>query len=137
MVGILVVTHGTLATELVNAAKMIVGELGNIRPLSIGWSDDVNEARERLRQAIQRMDQGQGVLILTDMFGGTPTNISLTFLEKGRTEIITGVNLPMILKLGSMETDELAHIAHKLLLHGQKSIYLASSEVFAKQESEK
>ena len=99
MIGILVVTHGKLATELVNAAKMIVGELENVQAISIGWNDDVNEARERIRSAIKKIDFGHGVLILTDMFGGTPTNISLTFLEKGRTEIITGVNLPMIIKL--------------------------------------
>jgi PTS system mannose-specific IIA component len=133
MIGILVVTHGRLATELVNAAKMIVGELENVQAISIGWNDDVNEARERIRGAIKKIDFGHGVLILTDMFGGTPTNISLTFLEKGRTEIITGVNLPMIIKLtGSTESD-LGKLAHMVRAQGQKSIYVAS-EVLARQE---
>jgi len=133
MIGTLVVTHGKLATELVNAAKMIVGELANMQAISIGWNDDVNEARERIRTSLKQIDHGHGVLILTDMFGGTPTNISLTFLEKGRTEIITGVNLPMLIKVaGTTETD-LQAVAQKVRAQGQKSIYVAS-EVLAKQE---
>ena len=133
MIGILVVTHGKLATELVNAAKMIVGELDSIEAISIGWNDDVNEARDRIQAAIRKIDFGHGVLILTDMFGGTPTNISLTFLEKGRTEIITGVNLPMIIKVAGSKEEDLAKVAHMVRAQGQKSIYVAS-EVLAKKE---
>ena len=134
MIGILVVTHGKLAAELVAVAKMIVGALDNVEAISIGWNDDVAQAREAIRGAIKQLDTGQGVLILTDMFGGTPTNLSLTFLEKGRTEIVTGVNLPMLIKLAGVKEGSLAEIAQRLRQQGQKSIYVAS-EVFSKQES--
>src|SRR5690606_29535964 len=79
MIGVVVVTHGHLATELVNAAEMIVGDLPHITAVSIGWHEDVNDAREDIAQAIERVQDGSGVLLLTDMFGGTPSNLGLTF----------------------------------------------------------
>ena len=134
MIGAVVVTHGRLAMELVTAARMIVGEMQNVQAISIGWNDDVNDARERIRAAIKQLDSGGGVLILTDMFGGTPTNLALTFLEKDRVEVLTGVNLPMLIKLASFHSDEgLLPVAQKLRAQGQKSIYLAS-EVLARME---
>ena len=134
MIGTLVVTHGKLATELVNAAKMIVGELANMQAISIGWNDDVNEARERIRSAIKQIDHGSGVLILTDMFGGTPSNLGMTFLETDQLEVITGVNLPMLIKLAGLRGEErLSAVEQKIRAQGQKSIYVAS-EVLVKQE---
>ena len=99
MIGVVVVTHGQLATELVNAAEMIVGDLPQFTAVSIGWHDDVNDAREEIAQAIERVRGEEGVLLLTDMFGGTPSNLGMTFLETDRVEVITGVNLPMLIKL--------------------------------------
>src|SRR3954463_14687072 len=96
--GIVVVTHGQLATELVNAAEMIVGDLPRFTAVSIGWDDDANDAREDIQQAIERVRGEEGVLLLTDMFGGTPSNLGMTFIEKDRIEVITGVNLPMLIK---------------------------------------
>ena len=84
MIGVVVVTHGQLATELLNAAEMIVGDLPRFVAVSIGWHDDVDIARDLIAQAIAKVDGGHGVLLLTDMFGGTPANLGLTFLEAGR-----------------------------------------------------
>ena len=134
MLGILVITHGMLASVLVETARKIVGGLEHIRPISIGWDDNVDDARESIRRAIEESDHGQGVLILTDMFGGTPTNISLTFLETGRTEIVTGVNLPMIIKLATIDDKGLGDVVVALSSQGQKSIYVASDGL-TKQES--
>jgi len=127
LIGGVVITHGQLATELVNAAEMIVGEIGHITAVSIGWHDDVEVARETVRQAIARVNSGRGVLLLTDMFGGTPTNIAATFLGVEPVEIVTGVNLPMIVKLAHQDpNDDLLTLARKVKEQGQKNIYLAS-----------
>jgi PTS system mannose-specific IIA component len=99
MIGVIVVTHGQLANELVNAARTIVGELPQFVAVSIGWHDDPKVARDAISDAIRQVQGPAGVLILTDMFGGTPSNLGLTFLESNRVEIITGVNLPMLIKL--------------------------------------
>jgi len=133
MVGVLVVTHGNLARELVQAASRIVGEVKEIQAVAIDWDDEVSAAGNAIREAIKGMDQGQGVLILTDMFGGTPTNISLSFLKDGRVEIITGVNLPMLIKFSNLrERDDLRTVAENIKDQGQKSIYIAS-DVFKNQ----
>jgi PTS system mannose-specific IIA component len=127
LVGGVVVTHGNLAAELVNAAEMIVREVNHITAVTIGWHDTLEEAREQISQAIQRVDQGAGVLVLTDMFGGTPTNIACTFLGNAPIEVVTGVNLPMIIKLAEQQPDEtLPVIAQRVRDQGQKNIYLAS-----------
>jgi mannose PTS system EIIA component len=127
VIGVVVVTHGQLANELVNAAEMIVGDLPQFTAVSIGWHDDVNDAREDISQAIDRVRGEQGVLLLTDMFGGTPSNIGMTFLEKDRLEVITGVNLPMLIKLASLRrsTDLLA-VAKEMRDHGRNAIWVAS-----------
>jgi mannose PTS system EIIA component len=127
MIGVVVVTHGQLATELLNAAEMIVGDLPQFAAVSIGWHDDVADAREEIRQAISRVDRGGGVLLLTDMFGGTPSNVGLTFLEPNRIEVITGVNLPMLLKLaGQVEEGDLLAVARDMREHGRNAIWVAS-----------
>ena len=127
MIGVLVVTHGQLATELVNAAEMIVGDLPQFTAVSIGWHDDVNDARDEIAQAIERVDGEAGVLVLTDMFGGTPSNIGMTFLETDRLEVITGVNLPMLIKLASMRrSSNLLAVAKEMRDHGRNAIWVAS-----------
>src|SRR5438105_3437671 len=101
-IGGVIVSHGKVAIELLAAAKAVVGELsGNITSVSIGWNDDVEVAKTRISKAIDEVSEGAGVLILTDMFGGTPTNIAAMFLDKSDIEIVTGVNLPMVIKVAS------------------------------------
>lgn len=132
MIGIVVVTHGRLAEELVNAARTIVGEIPAIVAVSIGWSDDVTAAREQVQRAIA--DVGAGfTLLLTDMFGGTPTNLSLPFLSE-RVEIVTGVNLPMLIKLTTLREGALAEVARAIRDQGKDAIYVAS-DVLEKKPS--
>jgi PTS system mannose-specific IIA component len=127
MIGGVIVTHGQLANELVSAAEMIVGEITHITAVSIGWHDDVDIAREQVAQAIQRVETADGVIILTDMFGGTPTNIAATFLGASSVEVVTGVNLPMVIKLATQdEAEPLADLARRVRDQGQQQIYLAS-----------
>jgi mannose PTS system EIIA component len=127
VIGVVVVTHGQLATELVNAAEMIVGDLPRFTAVSIGWHDDVNDARGDIAQAIDRVRGEEGVLILTDMFGGTPSNIGMTFLEKDKVEVITGVNLPMVIKLaGLRQSSDLLAVAKQMQDHGRNAIWVAS-----------
>src|ERR1044072_1778467 len=101
-----VVTHGHLGGELLAAAEMIIGPLAHIAAVSIGWHDDVHAARDEVQRAITRVSKGGGVLLLTDMFGGTPTNIASMFLEEGVIEVVTGVNLPMVIKLATSTTED-------------------------------
>lgn len=127
MIGVVVLTHGQLAMELLNAAETIVGDLPRFTAVSIGWHEDVRDAREEIAQAIARVDSTDGVLLLTDMFGGTPSNLGITFLEAGRVEIITGVNLPMLIKLASMtERADVTEVARELREHGRNAIWVAS-----------
>ena len=139
MIGILVVTHGQLASELVTAAEMIVGEIPKVMAVSIGWHDDPDQAQEEIRSAIERVEDGHGTVVLTDMFGGTPSNLSLAFLEKDRVEVLTGVNLPMLIKLVSLREGgdvELGTVAREVSDQGKESIYLASDLLAAKKEKE-
>ena len=123
-----IVTHGHLAGELLAAAEMIIGPISHIAAVSIGWHDDVDAARDEVQRAITRVSQGRGVLLLTDMFGGTPTNIASMFLEEGSVEVITGTNLPMVIKLATASAeDSLAEIARKICDQGRQGIYLAGA----------
>ncbi len=127
MIGVVVVTHGQLATELVNAAEAIVGDIPQFAAVSIGWHDDVEDAREEIRQAIQRVQGAEGVLLLTDMFGGTPSNLGLTFFEPTKVEVITGVNLPMLIKLASVRgSQDLLAAARDLRDTGRGAIWVSS-----------
>jgi PTS system mannose-specific IIA component len=124
MIGIVVVTHGRLAEELVNAARTIVGELPGIAAVSIGWSDDPDAATRSVESALAEVG-GDEALILTDMFGGTPTNVSLPFLSP-RVEIVTGVNLPMLIKIASQRGGVVAEVARLASEQGRGAIYVAS-----------
>jgi mannose PTS system EIIA component len=127
MIGVVVITHGQLANELVNAAEMIVGDLPQFTAVSIGWHDDVNDAREDISQGIERVRGEEGVLLLTDMFGGTPSNLAMTFLEKDRIEVITGVNLPMLIRLSSRRgSPDLLAVAREMRTHARDAIWVAS-----------
>ena len=124
MIGVVVVTHGQLATELVNAAETIVGDLPNFAAVSIGWHEDVQDARDEIAAAIERVRQPGGVLIATDMFGGTPSNLGITFLEQDKIEVVTGVNLPMLIKAASLQGRGVAdrHRAHAARARPQRHL---------------
>lgn len=131
-----IVTHGRFANELLAAAEMIVGSVGHIAAISIGWHDDVDAARDEIERAITGVSQGCGVLLLTDMFGGTPTNIASMFLTDGEVEVVTGVNLPMVIRLASQTDDEsLAAVAGRVRDQGKESIHLAGELLAAPKKS--
>ena len=125
--GVVVITHGMLATELLNAAEMIVGDLPRFTAVSIGWHDDVAVATGAMARAIERVDSGAGVLLLTDMFGGTSSNLAMTFLEAGKVEVVTGVNLPMLIKLArAAGTGDALASARAIAQDGREAIRVAS-----------
>jgi mannose PTS system EIIA component len=128
MIGKLVLTHGGLARELLAAAQVIAGNTQGFEALSLEWNDDFEAARAKVASALGRLDHGDGVLILTDMFGGTPCNVALTFQRPGSVEILTGVNLPMVLRLACQGSDPrgVAEVARWLQGKGQRSVCLAS-----------
>ncbi|MBK9153153.1 MAG: PTS sugar transporter subunit IIA [Chloracidobacterium sp.] len=123
-VGGVIVSHGQLANELLAAAETVIGDTDSIAAVSIGWHDDVEAARAEIERAIKSVSAGSGVLLMTDMFGGTPTNISAMFLAEGKVEIVTGVNLPMVIKFASRaDGSSLSDIAREVEDQGKQSIY--------------
>jgi PTS system mannose-specific IIA component len=123
-VGGVIVSHGQLATELLAAAETVVGDLSHIAAVSIGWHDDVEAASSEVERAIKQVSQGNGVVLMTDMFGGTPTNISAMFIKDGEVELVTGVNLPMVIKLASQNAETtLADLSRAIEDQGKQSIY--------------
>lgn len=125
-IGGVVISHGQFANELLAAAETVVGELSHISAVSIGWHDDVELAQAEIERAIKNVSDGNGVLLLTDMFGGTPTNIAAMFLKENEVEVITGVNLPMVIKLASQNSEmSLDEMAHAVEAQGRQSIYRA------------
>ncbi len=128
MIGGLIVSHGKLAEELLNALTIIIGEAVNIEAISIGWYDDVEESKKNISQSLKRIEQKNGVVIFTDMFGGTASNLSFSFLKDNQIEIITGVNLPMLIKFVSLQrSNNLKEVAKKVYEQGKKNIHLASA----------
>lgn len=127
MVGLVVATHGKLGEELLATAAAVCGPLDRARAITLSSAQPMEEAREALARAIRELDDGDGVLVVTDMFGGTPSNLALTFLD-ARIEVVTGVNLPMLLKLSTARAGgaTLAATAEMLAGYGQKNITLAS-----------
>ena len=124
MIGIVVVSHGQVAVELVKAAQTIVGEIPAIAAVSIGWSDDVTVAHDAIVKAMAEVGGGD-TLIFTDMFGGTPTNVSLPFLSS-QVEIVTGVNLPMLIKVSSLREGDLLEVARAIRDQGRDAISVAT-----------
>ena len=127
MVGVLLMTHGHFAEVLISTAEEIVGPIENIRAVSVNAEDDVETIKGIISTVMQEVDQGDGVIMLTDMFGGTPSNIGLSFLSQDEVEIITGVNLPIVLKLArERDGKTLPDLASLLKKRGRESIVLAS-----------
>jgi len=128
MIGIVVVTHSGLGEALIEAAEFILEDhLEAGTAVSVDLRQSAERLREKIKTGIKRVDEGEGVLILTDMFGGTPSNLSLSFLEEGRIEVLTGVNLPVLIRAARMRKDKsLSELAERLQAYGRKSISLAS-----------
>jgi PTS system mannose-specific IIA component len=137
MVGLVVATHGRLGEELLATAGAVCGSLERARAVSISSAMPMEEARETLARAIRELDDGDGVLVVTDMFGGTPANLALTFLAE-RIEVVTGVNLPMVLKLSTARASgaSLSATAEMLAGYGQKNITLASQLLRARVQKD-
>lgn len=126
MIGAVIITHGRLAEALLEAAEAIAGKIDNVKTLSVMNSDTNDGIRAVLASAVKEVNKGKGVVIFTDMFGGTPTNIALSLMEEGKVEVITGVNLPLILKFMSHRSDKsLQDLTHLLKEYGQGSIVIA------------
>jgi len=122
-IGGVIVSHGQVANELLAAAEAVVGDLSHITAVSIGWHDDVEMAKAEIERAIAIVSTGRGVLLLTDMFGGTPTNIAAMFLSENEVEIVTGVNLPMVIKLASVNKELSLHeLAKEVEDQGKEAI---------------
>lgn len=137
MPGLLVVSHGTLAGELVDAVRRIVADVDALEAVSIGWDVDMDQATQRIQEAVARVERKGGVLVLTDMFGGTPSNLALSLLEPGRIEVVTGVNLPMLIKCVNLRGEaELAEVARRVAEQGRQSIQVASDLLAARPSSE-
>ncbi len=136
MVGGIIVSHGQLGEEMISSAEMIVGKITNITAVSIDITSDVESSREQIGQAIRRVHHGSGVVIFTDMFGGTPSNISLSFLDEGHVEVITGVNLAMLIQFSmSAKEDPFCDLVAALKQRGQENIHIASE--FLQQRGKK
>ncbi|MGF1560895.1 MAG: PTS sugar transporter subunit IIA [Geminicoccaceae bacterium] len=126
MIGLVLVTHGRLAEEFVAATEHVVGPQQALLAICIGPDDDMEQRRRDIVKAVERVDSGQGVILLTDMFGGTPSNLAISLLDRPKLEVIAGVNLPMLIKLASVrEHDELANAVASAQEAGRKYINIA------------
>lgn len=135
MIGLLVVTHGGLAAELVEAARRIVQESAPMQALALDWDHDIAEGCRRIEEALSALDQGDGMIIATDMLGGTPANVAMTFLEPGRVEVVTGVNLPMLIKFSNLRgEEELSQVASLLADKGRSHITVAGEILAGRKE---
>ncbi len=127
MIGLVIVTHGRLAEELINALEHVVGHQANITPVCIGPEDDMEQRRLQILDCVAEAEEGNGVILLTDMFGGTPSNLAISILDKANVEVIAGVNLPMLIKLATVrQTESLEDAAQSAQEAGRKYINIAS-----------
>jgi PTS system mannose-specific IIA component len=127
MIGLVIVTHGRLASELINALEHVCGRQANITAVCIGPDDDMEERRAQILDSVANAEEGNGVVVLTDMFGGTPSNLAISIMDKANVEVIAGVNLPMLIKLTSVrQTESLDEAAQSAQEAGRKYINIAS-----------
>ena len=127
MIGIVLVTHGRLADELISAMEHVVGPQESVASICIGPDDDMEERRKQILDSISKCDDDSGVILLTDMFGGTPSNLAISVIEKANVEVIAGVNLPMLIKLASVRNaNDLGSAAVQAKEAGRKYINIAS-----------
>ncbi|MFO1126217.1 MAG: PTS sugar transporter subunit IIA [Methylocystis sp.] len=133
MIGMVLVTHGHLATEFRAALEHVVGPQKQLATISIGPEDDMERRRVDIIEAIREADTGEGVVLLTDMFGGTPSNLAISVMDGGKVEVLAGVNLPMLIKLASVrDTQPLEHAVLQAQDAGRKYVYIASKVLNAK-----
>ena len=133
MIGLVLVTHGQLAAEFRHAVEHVVGPQDNFETVAIGADDDMEQRRADIVDAVARVDTGTGVIVLTDMFGGTPSNLAISVMESGRTEVIAGMNLPMLIKLSSIRKgDNMAAALDEAQAAGRKYINVASQLLSSK-----
>ena len=127
MIGMVLVTHGRLADEFVDALEHVVGKQENVSTVCIGPDDDMEKRRDDILKSIKAVDQGKGVILLTDMFGGTPSNLAISVIDKANVEVIAGINLPMLIKLASVRRDgTMMDAANSAQEAGRKYINIAS-----------
>ncbi|MBW2060025.1 MAG: PTS sugar transporter [Deltaproteobacteria bacterium] len=135
MIGVVIVTHCRLGAELISTAEFILGRIEGIISVSIDLQVSTEVMRTEIEKSINQVDQGDGIIILTDMFGGTPSNLSLSFLSAAKVEVLTGVNLPMLIKLiQSREKTELAELAEMVGAYGRNSINVAGEVLSRRSE---
>jgi len=133
MIGLVLVTHGKLAEEFRHAVEHVVGPQENFETVSIGADDDMEQRRQDIVEAVGRADTGAGVVVLTDMFGGTPSNLAISVMRSGKVEVIAGVNLPMLIKLTSVRAgDDMATALQEAQVAGRKYINVASQVLSGK-----
>jgi PTS system mannose-specific IIA component len=138
MVGVVIIAHGNLAEELLRSSELIVGPQQSVKAVSVNSGNGVDQAIHDIQSAIEEVDSGSGVLILTDMFGGSPSNLSLSFLDKKHIEVITGVNLPMLIKLASYREGHcLEEIKETVFVYGREKIIIASDLLNKRLEEKK
>ncbi|MFH1830953.1 MAG: PTS sugar transporter subunit IIA [Pseudomonadota bacterium] len=134
MIGIVVVSHSNISNEMISATSRIVPEATHMSAVAVESNDPPESIRQHISEAVQNVDQGNGVLILTDMFGGTPSNICMTFLQPEKIEVVSGFNMPMLIKLANLESDaDFMETVHFIQKYGQRNIVIAS-EVLAGKE---
>ena len=127
MIGLVLVTHGRLAAEFIAALEHVVGAQRNVAAICIGPEDDMEQRRKEILEAVAKVDDGSGVVVLTDMFGGTPSNLAISIMDKAKIEVIAGMNLPMLIKLASVRSREsLAEAVASAQAAGRKYINVAS-----------
>ncbi len=135
MIGMVLVTHGRLADELISALEHVVGPQPNVTTVCIGPDDDMEQRRAEILDSAAKADEGDGVVLLTDMFGGTPSNLAISVMDKANVEVIAGVNLPMLIKLASVrKTDPLAEAVERAQEAGRKYINIASQLLSQEEE---
>ncbi|MHA1537245.1 MAG: PTS sugar transporter subunit IIA [Alphaproteobacteria bacterium] len=134
MIGMVLVTHGRLAAEFIAALEHVVGPQKNIRAVSIGPDDDMERRRKDILDGIAKVEDGDGVVLLTDMFGGTPSNLAISVMEKANVEVVAGINLPMLIKLVSLRQETSLEVAVTAAQEaGRKYINVASALLAEKQ----
>jgi PTS system mannose-specific IIA component len=127
MIGLVLVTHGALASQFIAAMEHVVGPQAQVAAISIGPDDNMEQRRKDILNAVAAVDTGNGVILLTDMFGGTPSNLAISTMDKAKVEVIAGVNLPMLIKLASVrDTSELRQAVDQAQESGRKYISIAS-----------
>lgn len=137
MIGLILVTHGRLADQFVEAMEHVVGAQSGIATVCIGPHDDMEQRREEIAQAIEEVDVGNGVIILTDLFGGTPSNLAISLLDAGRVEVIAGINLPMLIRLAGARKSMDVHEAVEAAKEAGRNYITVASELLGEQSDKK